>query len=79
MPDTVNVPALAVIEPSATNDVLKVTVDVLAMPFTVNVPALAVIEPRWAVVRYRVGVVIVAVLAMPVTVNVPALAVIEPR
>jgi len=46
MPDTVNVPALAVIEPSATNDVLKVTVDVLAMPFTVNVPALAVIEPR---------------------------------
>ena len=44
-PFTVRVPALAVIEPWATNEVLRVTVDVLASPFTVSVPALAVIEP----------------------------------
>ena len=45
MPFTVNVPALAVMDPCATNEVLAVMVDVLAMPFTVKVPALAVIEP----------------------------------
>jgi hypothetical protein len=39
------VPALAVIEPIATSDVLAVIVEVLAMPFTVKVPALAVIDP----------------------------------
>ena len=38
MPLTVSVPALVVIDPRATSDVLKVTVDVLEMPFTVNVP-----------------------------------------
>ena len=45
MPFTVNVPALAVIDPSATNEVLAVMVEVLAMPFTVKVPALAVMDP----------------------------------
>ena len=43
MPSTVMVPALAVMEPRATIEVLSVTVEVLAMPFTVIVPALAVI------------------------------------
>ena len=46
MPLTVKMPALAVMEPRATRDVLAVMVDELAMPFTVKVPALAVIEPR---------------------------------
>jgi len=46
MPLTVRVPALAVIDPTATRDVLAVMVDVLAIPFTINVPALAVIEPK---------------------------------
>ena len=45
MPFTVKVPALAVMEPCATNEVLAVIVDVLAIPFTVNMPALAVMEP----------------------------------
>ena len=45
MPLTVRVPALVVIDPRATNDVLKVTVDVLEMPLTVKVPALEVIDP----------------------------------
>ena len=40
-----SVPALAVIEPRATIDVLAVIVEVLAMPFTLRVPALAVIDP----------------------------------
>ena len=46
MPCTDKVPALAVIEPNVTSEVLKVTVEVLERPFTVKVPALAVIEPR---------------------------------
>jgi hypothetical protein len=46
IPLTVRVPALAVIEPMATSEVLAVIVDVLAMPFTMSVPALAVIEPK---------------------------------
>jgi len=45
MPFTIKVPALAVIEPIATSEVLAVMVDVLAMPLTVRVPTLAVIEP----------------------------------
>ena len=45
IPSTVNVPALAVMEPRPTIEVLKVTVDVLAMPLTVSVPTLAVIDP----------------------------------
>jgi hypothetical protein len=45
MPFTVRVPTLAVIEPTATSEVLAVIVDVLAMPLTVRVPTLAVIEP----------------------------------
>jgi len=44
-PLTVRVPALAVMDPWATIEVLSVTVDVLASPLTVKVPALAVIEP----------------------------------
>jgi hypothetical protein len=43
-------PALAVIEPIATIDVLAVSVEVLARPLTVSTPALAVIEPKYAVV-----------------------------
>ena len=39
-----SVPALAVIEPRATIDVLAVIVEVLAMPFTINVPSLRVLE-----------------------------------
>jgi len=50
IPFTVKVPALAVIEPTATKDVLAVLVDVLAMPLIVKVPALAVTEPKYAVV-----------------------------
>jgi len=49
IPATVNVPALAVIEPRCavvTYKVGEVIVEVLAIPVTVNVPALAVIEPR---------------------------------
>jgi hypothetical protein len=46
IPFTVSVPALAVIDPTATSEVLAVMVDVLAMPFTVKVPTLAVIEPK---------------------------------
>ena len=79
MPVTVNVPALAVIEPRwavFTYSVGVVIVAVLAMPVTVNVPALAVIEPS---ATNDVLKVTVDVLAMPFTVNVPALAVIEPR
>ena len=55
MPVTVRVPALAVIEPIATSEVLAVMVEVLAMPFTISVPALAVIEPKCAVVTYNSG------------------------
>ncbi len=46
MPLTVNVPALVVIEPRTTNEVLAVIVDVLAIPLTVRTPPLAVIDPR---------------------------------
>ncbi len=46
MPLTVSVPALAVIEPTATIDVLAVIVEVLATPLTVRTPALAVTDPR---------------------------------
>ena len=46
MPLIVNDPALAVIDPRTTRDVLSVTVDVLAIPLTVKVPALAVTDPR---------------------------------
>jgi len=46
MPLTVNVPALVVIEPRTTKEVLAVIVDVLAIPLTVRTPALAVIDPR---------------------------------
>jgi len=52
MPDTVKVPALAVIEPRCavvTYSVGEVIVEVLLIPLTVKVPALAVIEPRNAV------------------------------
>ena len=45
MPLTVKVPELAVSEPTATIEVLAVTVDVLARPLIVNIPALAVTEP----------------------------------
>jgi hypothetical protein len=41
----VRVPALDVIDPSATTEVLAVTVDVLARPCTTRTPALAVIDP----------------------------------
>ena len=51
IPSTVKVPALAVIEPNVTSEVLKVTVEVLERPFTVKVPALAVIEPSSAVFK----------------------------
>jgi len=55
MPCTVRVPALVVMEPSATSEVLKVTLDVLAIPLTVRVPALAVIDPKCAVVTYTLA------------------------
>jgi hypothetical protein len=41
----VRVPALEVIEPNATSEVLAVIVDVLAMPLIIKTPALAVIDP----------------------------------
>ena len=69
-------PALAVIEPTATSDVLAVMVEVLAMPFTVSVPTLAVIDPT---ATSDVLAVMVDVLATPFTISVPALAVIEPK
>ena len=72
-------PALAVIEPVATTDPLRVIVDELVMPLTVKTPALAVIEPKCAVVTYKVGEVIDPALVMPLTVKTPALAVIEPK
>ena len=50
MPLTVSVPALAVIDPTATIDVLAVTVDVLVKPLIVSTPLLAVIEPKKAAV-----------------------------
>ena len=65
MPVTVRIPALAVIDPSAIIEVLRVTVDILAMPLTIKTPALAVIEPRWAVEIYRVGEVMLALLKIP--------------
>jgi len=40
------VPALTVIDPAATNDALRVTLDVLAMPLTVKMPELAVMDPK---------------------------------
>jgi len=46
IPFTVNVPALAVREPTATIEVLAVIVDMLAIPLIVNTPALAVNDPR---------------------------------
>jgi len=46
IPLIVRVPALAVMEPMATSDVLAVIVDMLARPLTVRVPALAVTDPR---------------------------------
>lgn len=46
IPWTVRVPALTVMDPSATIDVLAVMVDMLAIPLTVRTPALAVIDPR---------------------------------
>jgi hypothetical protein len=46
IPVIVNVPALAVIEPRATNDVLAVIVEILAKPLMVRTPALAVTDPR---------------------------------
>jgi len=48
MPDTVKVPALAVIEPRCavvTYSVGEVIVEALAIPFTVKVPVDAVIDP----------------------------------
>ena len=45
MPLTVNLPALAVIEPKATIEVLAVIVEVLATPLIVKIPLLAVMEP----------------------------------
>eukprot|EP00613_Pedinella_sp_CCMP2098_P002532 CAMPEP_0171634412 /NCGR_PEP_ID=MMETSP0990-20121206/25908_1 /TAXON_ID=483369 /ORGANISM="non described non described, Strain CCMP2098" /LENGTH=62 /DNA_ID=CAMNT_0012205565 /DNA_START=127 /DNA_END=312 /DNA_ORIENTATION=- len=61
------VPALAVMEPCATIEVLKVTVDVLARPLTVKVPALAVIDPD---ITAEPLIVTLDVLAMPSTVMV---------
>ena len=75
IPLIVSTPALAVIDPRATTDVLAVMVDVLATPFTVSVPALAVIDPRATMDALAV---IVDVLAMPLIVNVPPLAVTDP-
>jgi len=46
IPFTVNVPALAVIDPTATIEVLAVIVEVPTIPLIVSVPALAVIDPR---------------------------------
>jgi len=77
-PPTVRVPPLAVMEPSATIEVLTVTADVLAMPSTVSVPALAVMEPKKAVVTYKLGDVTTAEERMPPTVIVPVLAVMDP-
>jgi hypothetical protein len=45
IPLTIKIPALAVIDPMVTSEVLAVMVDVLAMPLTVNVPTLAVTDP----------------------------------
>ena len=87
-------PALAVIEPSATTEVLAVMVDELAMPRIVSVPALAVMDPTCDIMPATVSVpalavmdpsatidvlaVIVDELAIPRIVSVPALAVIDP-
>ena len=45
MPRTVRTPALVVMDPMATSDVLAVIVDELVMPLMVRTPALAVTEP----------------------------------
>jgi len=65
IPLTVRVPALAVIEPRAIMEVLRVTVDILVIPFTIKTPALAVIEPKCAVETNSVGAVMVELLKIP--------------
>ena len=46
IPLIVNVPEVAVRDPSTIADVLIVTADVLAMPLTVKMPELAVMDPK---------------------------------
>ena len=72
IPATVNVPALAVIDPSATSEVLAVIAtvviaNVLAIPCTVSVPALAVMDPSATIeVLVVIATVVIAdVLAIP--------------
>ena len=59
IPVTVNVPALAVIDPAATKDELPVSVmlEELVMPLTVIIPALAVIDPATTMDVLKVTVV----------------------